>query len=215
MDFKQIYSICAPYTMTSEDKMRALYNAVRYINNCAIEGSFVECGVYKGGSVMNMALTQQNYARLVHMYLYDTFEGMTAATDHDITYHGHSAAHILKNPEKKCVCSEEDVRKHVFSTGYAPEFFHFVKGDVVQTLQKVIPPKIALLRIDTDWYESTKAILEHLFPQLVKGGVMILDDYDYWRGARKAVDEYFAANNITPSFIPMGPGISGVVFFNH
>lgn len=201
--------------MTSEGKMRALYNAVNYVNNCAIEGSFVECGVFKGGSVMNMALTQQNYARIAHIYLYDTFEGMTPATEHDVTYHGLTAAQVLKNPAKECVCSEEEVRKNVFSTGYPPEFFHFVKGDVVKTLQQVVPPQIALLRIDTDWYESTKAVLETLFPRLVKGGVLILDDYGYWKGARKAVDEYFVSINKQPRFVPMESGVSGVVFFNH
>lgn len=195
--------------------MKALYEAVRYVNNCAVEGSFVECGVYKGGSVMNMALTQQNYARLVHIYLYDTFEGPTPPTQHDVTYNGRSAAQVLQNPKKNYVCSEEEVRKNMLLSGYAPEFFHFVKGDVAQTLKKVIPPKIAILRIDTDWYESTKAVLETLFPKLVKGGVLILDDYGYWKGARKAVDEYFASIDVKPSFRPMEAGVSGVVFFNH
>jgi hypothetical protein len=69
-------------------------------------------------------------------------------------------------------------------------------GKVEDTIPADIPEKIALLRLDTDWYESTKHELIHLFPRLQKGGVLIIDDYGFWKGARKAVDEYFAENNI-------------------
>jgi O-methyltransferase len=67
---------------------------------------------------------------------------------------------------------------------------------VEDTIPASVPEQIALLRLDTDWYESTKCELEILFPRLVKGGVIIIDDYGCWQGARKAVDEYFNKNNI-------------------
>lgn len=212
MDFQQIYTITKPYTITSMEKMKKLYESVVYINENNIDGSFVECGVYKGGSVMNMALTQLNYAKLVHLYLYDTFEGMTPHGDYDVNFRGETASRILKNPSKKCICSLEEVKKNLELTSYPQEFIHFVKGDVAATLQETIPPKIALLRIDTDWYESTKISMEVLYPRLVTNGVLILDDYGYWQGARKAVDDYFTAVGQRPHLKPIEDGVSAVFY---
>jgi hypothetical protein len=72
-----------------------------------------------------------------------------------------------------------------------------IAGKVEETLPEHAPESIALLRLDTDWYESTRHELEHLFPRVVAGGVLLLDDYGHWKGSRKAVDEYFAAQGIT------------------
>ena len=91
----------------------------------------------------------------------------------------------------------EVVKKNIFSIGYDPEKIHFVQGKVEDTIPATIPEKISLLRLDTDWYESTKHELEHLFPRLSKGGILILDDYGHWQGARKAADEYFNNNHIS------------------
>lgn len=212
MDFKQIYKICAPYTMTSFEKMNKLYESVVYINENNIEGAYVECGVYKGGSVMNMALTQLNYPGMVHIYLYDTFEGMTPPGDFDVNYRGVSGQRILKRPSKRAICSLEQVKKNLSLTSYPKEFLHFRQGDVAVTLREKVPEKISLLRLDTDWYESTKIELEVLYPRLVKGGVLILDDYGYWRGARKATDDYFSSIGTTPKLEPMESGVSGVIF---
>ena len=198
--------------MTSLKKMERLHESVVYINENNIDGAYVECGVYKGGSIMNMALTQLNYIKKVHIYLYDTFEGMTPQTKHDINYRGVSASRILKNPSKMCVCSLEQVKKNVSLAGYPKEFFHFRKGDVADTLKGNIPEKISLLRLDTDWYESTKIELEVLYPKLVTGGVLILDDYGYWLGARKATDNYFSSIGITPEFEALENGISGMLY---
>lgn len=212
LDFNQIYQICSPYTMTSLRKMQRLYESVIYLNENNINGSFVECGVYRGGSIMNMALTQLNYNKVVHIYIYDTFEGMTPQGEYDVNHRGVPASKILKNPRKKCVCSLEEVKNNVSLTDYPKEFLHFRKGDVAITLRKEVPEKISLLRLDTDWYESTKIELEVLFPRLVTGGVLILDDYGYWRGARKATDDYFASLGINPKLEPMESGISGVLY---
>lgn len=213
MNFKQIYKICSPYTMTSLKRMERLYESVIYINENNIDGAYVECGVYKGGSIMNMALIQLNYTKKVHIYLYDTFEGMTPQTAYDINHRGVSASRILKNPSKMCICSLEQVKKNVSLTGYPQEFLHYRKGDVAVTLNQEIPEKISLLRLDTDWYESTKIELEVLYPRLVKGGVLILDDYGYWRGARRATDDYFSSIGINnPKLEPIESGISAVLF---
>lgn len=212
MNFKQVYQISSPYTITSLKKMEKLYESIVYINENNIEGAFVECGVYMGGSIMNMALTQLNYIKLVHIYLYDTFEGMTSPGDFDVNYRGVSASRILKNPSKRGICSLEQVKKNVSLTGYPQEFLHFRQGDVAVTLKANVPKRISLLRLDTDWYESTKISLEILYPRLVKGGVLILDDYGYWKGARKAVDDYFSSIGTNPKFEPMESGVSGVMF---
>jgi len=210
MNFKQIYEISSHYTVTSLQKMEKLHESVVYINENNIDGDYVECGVFKGGSIMNMALTQLNYAKKVHIYLYDTFEGMTPYGDYDVSHAGIPAEKILKNPSKMCVCSLEQVKKNINLTNYPQDFLRYYKGDVAFTLKQEIPEKISLLRLDTDWYESTKIELEILYPKLVKGGVLILDDYGYWQGARKATDDYFCSLGITPKFEPMQSGVSGV-----
>ena len=84
----------------------------------------------------------------------------------------------------------------MYSTGYDKSKIHLVKGKVEETIPKTLPERIALLRLDTDWYASTKHEMLHLFPRLVPGGVLILDDYGSWLGARKAVDEYIAENKV-------------------
>jgi hypothetical protein len=86
------------------------------------------------------------------------------------------------------------VKETLRATGYPAERLHFVVGPVEETIPREVPPGIALLRLDTDWYESTKHELEHLYPLLADGGALIIDDYGHWEGCKRAVDEYFAAS---------------------
>ena len=85
----------------------------------------------------------------------------------------------------------ERVRHNLGSTGYPEAQVTYVRGPVEETIPGTMPHRIALLRLDTDWYASTAHELRHLFPRLVTGGVLIIDDYGHWEGARRAVDEYF------------------------
>lgn len=185
------------YTMTSFDRQLTLINAVRYIVSAGINGCFVECGVWKGGSSMAVALALlQEGQRDRDVFLYDTFEGMTAPTDSDKTLDGTLAQQHLDRDTKKsgywCVSGIEEVRDNMKLTGYPGERTHLIKGPVEKTIPSEMPTDpIAFLRLDTDWYESTKHELIYLFPLLAKGGVMIIDDYGHWKGSRKAVDEYF------------------------
>lgn len=189
-----------PYTMTSPERIQALQEAVRYIERHAIPGDVVECGVWRGGSMMAAALTllegEQKPTR--HLHLLDTFEGMTDPTDEDRSMHGESAKELLAGTDRDywlwCRSPLEEVKKTMVATGYPEERIHYVKGPVEETLPAAAPEAIALLRLDTDWYESTRQELIHLWPRLARGGVMILDDYGHWEGARKAVDEYFEAS---------------------
>jgi hypothetical protein len=186
----------AGYTMTSAERQLSLIQAVRYIIRRGIEGSFVECGVWRGGSSMAVALTLMEEKRTdCDLYLYDTFEGMTSPTPIDRALDGTTAQAQLDCDVEKtsvwCIADVGDVQQNMSSTGYPAERVHYVKGPVEATIPEHSPSgKIAMLRLDTDWYESTRHELVHLFPLLAEGGVMIIDDYGHWEGARKAVDEY-------------------------
>lgn len=190
------------YTMTSIERQYALYQAVRYVLTARITGDFVECGVWKGGSSMLMACTLLEHGVSDReFYLYDTFAGMSEPTEKDVNVKGTVAkakwaALSSGNINTWDYASLSEVRQNVFSTGYPANNIHFIEGKVEDTIPRTIPDKIALLRLDTDWYESTLHELEYLFPRLVPGGVLIIDDYGHWQGARQAVDEYFKKNNV-------------------
>lgn len=201
--FLDIYKKCKPYTMTSIERMYSLYTSVRYAVKNEVPGAFVECGVWRGGSSMMIALTLKSMGVIdKHLFLYDTFEGMSEPTEADKDYIGRNADMLLEqNKESKettvwCLADIEDVTRNLESTGYPIDKISFVKGKVEDTIPGSIPEAIAILRLDTDWYESTKHELNHLYPILQKDGVLIIDDYGHWEGCKKAVDEYFADKRI-------------------
>lgn len=192
-----------PYTMTLPERLFANYEAIRYILRQGIEGAIVECGVWRGGSTMTMLHTLLNRQdRSREIYMYDTYDGMSQPGEEDKAYFGDHADALLDGSDKHdprsvwCYASLEDVQRNVLSTGYPAEKIRFIKGKVEDTIPGTLPEKIALLRLDTDWYESTLHELEHLYPRLQKGGVLLIDDYGHWQGARKAVDEYIRKNNL-------------------
>lgn len=185
-----------------------LSRAVRYIIDAGIAGDFVECGVYKGGSIICMIRTLQHLGVADrHFWLYDTFEGMPKPDTIDVHY-AQTAEEDggLKSWERNkfddergsgwCYCPIEEVQKTVFRTQYPRDNIKFVKGLVEKTIPDQIPERIALMRLDTDFYSSTKHELMHLYPRLSKGGVLIIDDYGAYQGSRIATDEYFRENNI-------------------
>jgi len=191
-------------TLTSVERINGLIDATRYIIANNIEGSIVECGVWQGGSMMAVAYTLQELSNTDRdLYLFDTYEGMTSPTEEDIAHFSNVDAQTLLNSEDEkqreayiCYSDLEEVQKNLYSTKYPSNKIHFIKGKVEDTIPSNTPNKIALLRLDTDWYESTRHELEHLFPLLVSGGVIIIDDYGYWKGCKKATDEYIQNNQI-------------------
>ena len=205
---KTIFDLVAPYTMTSPERIWSLIQAVKYTLHNKISGDYVECGVWRGGSSMVMALKSLDLDKNnKNIWLYDTFEGMTEPTIFDSeASSGKSASDLLMQTQKKlgnniwCIASKEDVSNNIERTNYPADKINIIKGNVQSTLISTVPDKISLLRLDTDWYESTKVELEVLFPKLVSGGVCIIDDYGHWEGAKKAVDEYLEKNNIYPLF---------------
>lgn len=201
--FIDIYKKVRPYTMTSPERIFSLCEAVRYVQDKNIRGDIVECGVWKGGSMMAVAETlMMGGDTSRNLYLFDTFEGMPPPTSDDVDISGGTAENLLASSNKEtaesvwCCATLDGVKDVVNSTGYPSEKIHFVKGLVEQTIPQFSPEKIAILRLDTDWYESTKHEMECLFPLLAKGGVLIIDDYGHWQGARKAVDEYIEKNEV-------------------
>ena len=197
--FLAMYDACRPYTRTSIERMYALYQAMSYLARARVPGAFVECGVWRGGSAMIAALAQAASGDTGReLWLYDTYEGMSAPGEHDRDWRGLAAAELMeKSKDQKetsvwCYSSLDEVRANMARTGYPAERLHFVQGKVEDTVPAQAPERIALLRLDTDFYESTRHELEHLYPRLAPGGVLIIDDYGHWAGARKAADEYLA-----------------------
>jgi O-methyltransferase len=192
---KLILTAIKPFTMTSVERQLAVIQVARYVAGRGIQGCFVECGVWRGGCSMAAALTFQQEKQDRGLYLYDTFEGMTEPTDADRTTTGKYAHEYMTQFEGQdwCVAGLDDVKANLASTRYSADRMHFIQGPVEQTLPGRAPTEpIAILRLDTDWYESTRHELEHLFQRLAPGGALLIDDYGHWEGARKAVDEFLA-----------------------
>jgi O-methyltransferase len=189
-------------TLTSAARIAALCDSVEYLVRARIDGAFVECGVWRGGSMMAAALTLQRLgATDRELYLFDTFAGMAEPGSEDIPspYDGYSPhkrwRRLTGRGRQWAGVSVDEVRSRVESTGYPPERTHLVPGMVEDTLPGEAPERIALLRLDTDWHESTKHELEQLYPRLAEGGVLIVDDYGHYEGARRAVDEFFTSRD--------------------
>jgi O-methyltransferase len=196
----EILRAVRPWTMTSPERIYALIQGVRYVSANKIAGAIVECGVWKGGSMAAAARTllqMQDVSR--DLYLFDTFEGMSEPTANDVDYSGKRAKEVIQeNSSFKCADAPlEQVKEVLYGTGYPKDRIRFVPGKVEDSIPGSAPDVIALLRLDTDWYESTKHELIHLFPRLSKAGVIIIDDYGHWKGARQACDEYFAENRVS------------------
>jgi O-methyltransferase len=197
-EFIALYERCAPATMTSIERMYALYQAVRHVHAANVPGDVVECGVWRGGSSMLAALVLDSLGeRERAVWLYDTFAGMPPPAEVDRAIGGQDAAALLERTDSageqtRAVAALDEVRANLAATGYPSERLHFVEGMVEDTIPGVAPEQISVLRLDTDWYESTRHELQHLWPRLSPGGVLIVDDYGHWQGARRAVDEFFA-----------------------
>lgn len=196
-DFLSFYRKCKKFSFNTTQKMYSSYKAIEYIVYNDIPGDIVECGVWRGGSCMLIALTLlklKNTGKKI--YLFDTYEGMTIPDDVDVTFDGRPARELMAEREARMIAPLEEVKRNMFSTGYPEDKLIFIKGRVEDTVPKFLPEKISLLRIDTDWFQSEYHGLCHAFPRLQPKGVIILDNYGCWNGARYAADKYFNENNI-------------------
>lgn len=193
-------------TMTSSERMFATMMASKHAVESGIDGDFVECGVWRGGNSILAAGEFKHRNSNKAVYLFDTFEGMTAPTEFDRTAANNVPAEEKFRETRRgensdwCYSSLDEVKSNFAKAGLLSDKVKFVKGDVLKTLEDEsnLPSKISVLRLDTDWYESTKKELEVLYPRLSVGGVLMIDDYGHWAGAKKAVDEYFEAHGNRP-----------------
>lgn len=194
--FIALYEQVKDYTMVGIERCYALYKAVQFVTDNDIKGDFAECGVWRGGSCMMIAfLLMKAGISDRKIWLYDTFSGMTEPGEKD------GDEERIKWKEQKisaaengwCLAGIEEVKVNMARTKYPVENINYIKGRVEDTIPASLPAAIALLRLDTDWYESTKHELFHLYPLLQKKGILIIDDYGKWQGSRDAANEYFAS----------------------
>jgi O-methyltransferase len=188
----------APHTMTSKERVINLEYAVRHIHTAGISGDCIECGVGEGGSMMVVAFTLIELGDTSrHLWLYDTYEGMAEPTAEDVSNLGKPAKRKYDRKVKDGKNTYfnypiELVKENMRTTGYPETKISYPKGLVQDTLPDNSSDTIAILRLDTNYYESTCAEMQHLYPKLAVGGILLIDDYYRWRGQRKAIDEYLA-----------------------
>ena len=195
-------------------------DAIKYVLKHNIEGVIIECGVESGRFeyIWINELMKNNAVR--DIYLYDTFGGLVQPTEYDYTcknatlykmnkeevYNTWKNKIIDEKTNGWCYTPLEKVQQRLNSTGYPQTNLHYIVGDVLETLKNksTIPEKIAILRLDTDWYESSKYELEQMYDNVVTGGVIIFDDYYHWDGQRRATDDFFSSRNIQYNFVNIG-----------
>ncbi|MBG28624.1 MAG: macrocin O-methyltransferase [Opitutae bacterium] len=180
------------FSMSSWERLFANVQAVRYMVNAGLEGDVVECGVWRGGSMMTMAQTLLNLGDSSrNLHLYDTFSGMSAPVkeDGDFAIRKFDQLKTGEDQSDWCCAKLDEVKANLNQVGYPEEKLNFIRGKVEDTIPDNLPETIALLRLDMDWYEPTLHAMRHLFPRLQSKGVLIIDDYGHWEGCRQAVDD--------------------------
>jgi O-methyltransferase len=195
-------------SMCSTQNLYSTALSCKYVVDRNIEGDFVECGVYRGGNAIIAAHIFKAYGIHKKVFLFDTFKGMTEPTKFDSKTGSqinasHKYARTKKSSDfsKWAYASLSEVKEN-FKKLNLENNIQFIIGDVLETLNTTsnIPSQISILRLDTDWYESTIKELECLYKNLVPNGILIVDDYGSWTGVKKAVDEYFSGNIQKPFF---------------
>lgn len=193
------------FTLTSPARMAATMRSLKYVSNNKIAGAFVECGVWKGGQILAGAEQLELLNDFREVYLYDTFSGMTSPTEVDVDLRNDSAIDQLKFLEPTAnnlwaAVTAEEVEENLRTIEYPRKYFRFIVGDVMETLMKKdnLPSSIAVLRLDTDWFDSTYQELKVLYPLLSPGGVLLIDDYGHWKGSKLAAEKFFQEIGIDP-----------------
>jgi O-methyltransferase len=198
---REVIEKATEQTSSTASAQWAFLQAIKHVETHGILGDIVECGVWKGGNLVIAALMRKQMGFDRQIWGYDTFTGMTEPSDFDVKPgFAVNAREKFKSLVKGgvvdwCYVPIEDVEATLRATCGDVDI-KLIKGDVMETLrdESKVPNKISILRLDTDFYESTKVELEILYPRVPSGGVVIIDDYGIWQGSKKAVDEYFGAD---------------------
>lgn len=185
-------------TMTSPERISGLHRALISVYENGIKGDFVECGVYKGGNIIIAKKFFDSVEQYdINFYCFDTFSGMTEPGEKDS-----GKAHKTWNKKAKCEAALNVVLDQFKKHQIYDNRIQIIEGDVRETLLSIanLPEKISILRLDTDFYDSTKIELETLFSKLSVGGFLIIDDYGHWQGCKAAVDEFFTETFVQENF---------------
>ena len=168
-----------------------ILHAIDHITNNNIKGDIIEIGVFKGVKVITMIakLNQLGISdRKIH--LYDTFSGMTEPCEKDIDPVGNSAFNIIE--EIKCFSPLEEVKRNISMVPYPLENIIYHVGDIRNEIYENVPLNISFLRLDTDFYDSTKHELDIFAKNVSINGIITSDDYNWWKGCTQAIDEYLS-----------------------
>ena len=198
-EFSDLYRTVRPYTMSGNARLRGLYDAVRLAVAGGIPGAVVECGTARGGSAALMGLTLDRLGADRSLWVFDTFEGIPPPTAADPD----EAIARLYTGQFRGELAE--VRALFERLGILART-RLVKGLFQDTVPVAAVPAIAVLHLDGDWYESVKVCLDHLYDRVSPGGVIQIDDYGHWEGARKAVDEFIASTGARLLLVPIDTG---------
>ncbi len=213
---EDLIRVIRPYTMVAHKALLILYQQVVYCERQNLKGCYIECGVWKGGAIGLMALANLKFGfQRRHIHLFDSFQEIC---EPDETVDGKRAIKEVyewaKEPGKAgklrplkgiydhrggpgTLQENKALLENII--GYKKDYLHYHKGWFQETLPKVAESidQIAMLRIDADWYASTKICLDYLYNKVVKGGFVIIDDYGAYEGCKKAVDEFMQANKVS------------------
>ncbi len=190
----ELIQALAPHTLCTPNRLNNLRRLGRYMNLHGIEGDFVECGTYKGGTAAALAL---ELAQNRHLWLYDSFEGMPETTEKD----GMEAGQWVG----QCVAAQADLERALAIVEAPQDRYTIRPGWFSETFQQPLPDRIALLHCDADWYDSVTIVLETLYDRIVEGGAIVFDDFGYWEGCREAVFNFCRGRGIAPLIERVGP----------
>ena len=209
---KEIYQVI-PYTLVGTGGLEVTYKLARMANEKGIEGNFVELGVARGGCAALMASVAFGRNNCVErqIWLFDSFEGLPDPTEDDFCLTGARTTgdHLRPLSKGSCMGTLHEVQDLFFNKYRFPrDKVFFVKGWFQDTLlvKRNDVGRIAILRIDADWYTSTKCCLEYLYDYVVDGGAVIIDDYQSCFGCKKAVDEFLANRDLNVNMLLDGRG---------
>ncbi len=206
-EFTNIYRTVQPYTMLNHSRARALYDGVRQVAGQNVPGDIVECGTAHGGSAALMALTLKALRAKRKLFAFDTFAGLPPPTLDDPDYE------IARHWTGKRRAELEEVRALFRELGVA-DLTECTKGLFQETLPRWQGGPIALLHLDGDWYDSLRVCLGNLWDRVSPGGIVQIDDYGAWAGARKAVDEFISARKIAASLMYIDPSGRQIIKMN-